>query len=261
MSELAHTHLGDGPRPLALLHGFLGSARNLGTLARGLAAGAPDYSVYAFDLPGHGDSPPLAADADLASLARAVLGAVRRLHSSASWTFVGHSLGGRVALQILLLEPAPLAHTTLLDITPSALPPGGETARVVEALVGAPERASTRQEFRAWFTRAGLSASITDWLLLNLTRDGDGLRWRIDRQALAALYPRINAEDLWPAIEARGSGGVHVLRGSLSSYVSDADCRRLDAAGVRVDTIDGAGHFLHVDRPAETLDRILKGLG
>ena len=260
MSELAHARWGDGPRPLALLHGFLGSARNLATLARGLAAAARDYSVYAFDLPGHGDSPPLPADANLATLAREVLECVRRLDPS-PWTLVGHSLGGRVALQTLLLEPAAVAHTTLLDITPSALPPGGETAGVVDALVGAPETASTRQEFRAWFRRAGLSSSLTDWLLLNLTRDGDRLRWRIDRQALAALYPRINAEDLWPAVEARGAGGVHVLRGSLSSYVSDADCRRLEATGARVDTIDGAGHFLHVDRPAETLDRILKGLG
>jgi pimeloyl-ACP methyl ester carboxylesterase len=260
VSELVHTRLGDGPRPLALLHGFLGSARNLATLARGLAAGARDYSVYAFDLPGHGDSPPLTPDADLATLARAVLGAVRRLDPS-PWTLVGHSLGGRVALQILLLEPAAVAHTTLLDITPSALPPGGETARVVEALVGAPESASARQEFRAWFTRAGLSSALTDWLLFNLTRDGDRLQWRIDRGALAALYPRINAEDLWPAIEGRASLGLQVLRGGLSSYVSDADCRRLEAAGARVDTIAGAGHFLHVDRPAETLDRILKGLG
>ena len=260
MSDLAHTRLGDGPRPLALLHGFLGSARNLATLARGLAAGARDYSVYAFDLPGHGDSPPLTADANLATLARAVLGALRRLDPS-PWTLVGHSLGGRVALQIPLLEPAAVAHTTLLDITPSALPPGGETARVVEALVGAPDSAATRQELRTWFARAGLSSSLTDWLLLNLVRDGDRLRWRIDRGALAALYPRINAEDLWPAIEAQRPHGVHVVRGSLSSYVSDADCRRLEAAGARVDTIDGAGHFLHVDRPAETLDRILKGLG
>ena len=74
------------------------------------------------------------------------------------------------------------------------------------------------------------------------------------------MYPRINAEDLWPAVELRDERGVHVVRGSQSPYVSDADCRRLEAAGARVDTIEGAGHFLHVDRPAETLDRILKGL-
>jgi esterase len=258
VSELAHTRLGDGPQPLALLHGFLGSGRNLATLARGLAGGASQYSVYLFDLPGHGASPPLPAHADLDALARALLAAARVLAPS-PWTLVGHSLGGRLALKAALFDPAAVARLTVLDITPSPVPPGGETARVVEALVGAPATAPSRGAFRAWFTRAGLSPSLTDWLLLNLTRDGDQLRWRIDREAMAALYPRINAEDLWAAVESR-AGDVHVVRGSLSSYVSDGDCRRLEAAGARVDTIDGAGHFLHVDRPAETVDRILKGL-
>lgn len=260
MSELAHTRVGDGPQPLALLHGFLGSARNLAILARGLAAGAPQYSVYAFDLPGHGGSPPLPADADLAALARELLSSARAL-SAMPWTLVGHSLGGRVALKTALLEPAAVAHLTLLDISPSAAPTGGETARVVEALLGAPAEGDRREDVRAWFTRAGLAPALTDWLLLNLEREGDALRWRIDRRALAALYPRINAEDLWPAVESRRQYGVHAVRGALSAYVSDADCRRFEAAGARVDTIEGAGHFLHVDRPAETLDQILKGLG
>lgn len=258
MTELAHTRVGDGPQPLALLHGFLGSGRNLATLARGLAAGAPHYSVYAFDLPGHGASPSMPPDADLGTLAHAVLAAARDI-APAPWTLVGHSLGGRLALKAALLAPGAVARLTVLDITPSPLPPGGETARVVEALVGAPETAPGRETFRAWFTRAGLAPALTDWLLLNLTRDGGQLSWRIDRRALADLYPKINAEDLWAAVESRGAD-VHVVRGGLSSYVSDADRRRLEAAGARMDTIEGAGHFIHVDRPAETLDRILKGL-
>jgi len=36
---LAHTRVGDGSRPLVLLHGFLGSSRNLGAFARRLADG------------------------------------------------------------------------------------------------------------------------------------------------------------------------------------------------------------------------------
>lgn len=259
MSGLVSTRVGDGPQPLALLHGFLGSARNLATLAAGLAAGAPRYSVYAFDLPGHGASAPLPPNADLAAVARELTASLRSI-TARPWTLVGHSLGGRVALKTALLEPEAVAHLTLLDITPSATPPGGETARVVEALVGAPDEAGHRDELRAWFARAGLAPAVTDWLLLNLAREGDVLRWRIDRHSLAALYPRINAEDLWSAVESRRRYGVHVVRGGRSSYVGDADRRRLEAAGVRVDTIEGAGHFLHVDRPAETLDRILNEL-
>ena len=260
MTELAHTRVGEGPQPLALLHGFLGSGRNFATLARGLAAGAPQYSVYVFDLPGHGASPPLPPDADLAAVARQLVESTRRV-SRLPWTLVGHSLGGRVALKAALLERAAVTHLTLLDITPSALRPGGETARVVEALVGAPAQAQGRDELRAWFTRAGLTPALTDWLSMNLERDRGTLRWRIDRAALAAFYPRINAEDLWPAVESSRDHRVHAVRGALSDYVSDADARRLEAAGARVDTLEGAGHFLHVDRPAETLDRILKGLG
>jgi pimeloyl-ACP methyl ester carboxylesterase len=258
--DLFHTRVGDGPQPLALLHGFLGSSRNLATLARGLAAGAPQHSVYAFDLPGHGGSPPLPPHADLGAVAAELLDAMRGLDPS-PWTIVGHSLGGRVGLKASLLEPATIRQLTLLDISPSAAPPGGETAQVVEALLAAPAAAPTRDVFRTWFGRAGLPSALTEWLLLNLTRDGEQLRWRIDRRALAELYPRINAEDLWPAVESRADRGLHVVRGGASSYVSDADCRRLEAAGARVDTIEGAGHFVHVDRPAETLDRILKGLG
>jgi pimeloyl-ACP methyl ester carboxylesterase len=260
VSELAHTRIGDGPQPLAVLHGFLGSGRNLTTLARDLAAGAPQYSAYVFDLPGHGGSPPLPPDADLAAVARQLLATARALNTM-PWTLVGHSLGGRVALEAALLEPRAVAHLTLLDITPSALPTGGETARVVDALVGAPGETRSREDFRAWFGRAGLAPALIEWLLLNLERTGDRFRWRIDRPALAAFYPRINAEDLWPAVEAPRDYGVHAVRGALSGYVSEADGRRFEAAGARLDTVEGAGHFLHVDRPAETLDRILKGFG
>jgi pimeloyl-ACP methyl ester carboxylesterase len=259
VSELAVTRTGDGPQPLALLHGFLGSARNLATLAQGLTAGAPQYSVYAFDLRGHGASAPLPADADLGAVSRDLIDNLDRL-GTLPWTLVGHSLGGRVALAAAGLAPARVAHLTLLDITPSRVAPGGETARVVEALVGAPDRAERREAFRAWFAEAGLPPPMIDWLLMNVVRDGDELRWRIDRRALAAFYPRINADDLWPVVESSRPYAVQLVRGGASPYVPDADCRRLEAAGARVDTVDGAGHFLHVDRPAETLERILKGL-
>jgi pimeloyl-ACP methyl ester carboxylesterase len=53
---------------------------------------------------------------------------------------------------------------------------------------------------------------------------------------------------------------VHVVRGGASDYVPDADARRFQAAGACVDTIEAAGHFLHVERPAELLDGMVRGL-
>ncbi|HZF06272.1 MAG TPA: alpha/beta hydrolase [Patescibacteria group bacterium] len=260
MSLLAHTRVGAGPRTVFLLHGFLGSARNLATLARGLAQRRPECSVIALDLTGHGESPPLPPRPDVAVVAGDVLDTARTLAPAAPWTLVGHSLGGRVALRAALLAPAALAHLTLLDVTPSPRAPGGEVAPIVKALADAPDTAPNRDAFRAWFRRAGLPPAAIDWLLLNLVHDGAVYRWRIDRAALAVLYAEIGAEDLWPAVEGRRSYSVHGVRGGKSDYVSDADVRRLEAAGCRVDTVEGAGHFLHVERPAELLDRIVQGL-
>jgi pimeloyl-ACP methyl ester carboxylesterase len=260
VSPLAHVRTGRGPRALLLLHGFLGSARNLASLARGLAERDASLSVFALDLTGHGASPSLPEEADTATLARDVLATARALDMPLPVRIVGHSLGGRAALRAGLVEPAALAHITLLDIAPSPIKPGGDTAAVVAALVRAPDVARSRDELRMFFRDAGLAGEVTDWLLLNLAREGDLVRWRIDRAALAALHARIAGEDLWPAVEGPRPYSVHCVRGALSPYVDEGDARRLTAAGGVVDTVAGAGHFLHVDKPSETLERVLAGL-
>jgi len=253
VADLACQRFGAGPRPVVLLHGFLGSGRNLSSLARALSDRHADLSMFALDLTGHGSSPPLPAGADLAVLATDVLTTAAPLRADARLIVVGHSLGGRVALGAALLEPAAIAHVTLLDISPSPLPPGGDTARVVEALLRAPDAAPDRAAFRAHLTAAGLPAALTEWLLLNLVHEGDHYRWRVDRAALARLQERTGREDLWAAVERERRYTVTCIRGGRSPYVSELDARRLRAAGCDVVSIPEAGHFLHADRPADVV--------
>lgn len=261
MSVLAHTRTGAGSRALFLLHGFLGSGRNLATLARGLTRRRPEYTAYTLDLTGHGDSPPLPPRPEVAGIARDVLDTAHALDTPPPWTLIGHSLGGRVALRAALIEPRAMAHLALVDVSPSPRRPGGEVATIVKALADAPDTAPDRKTFRAWFRKAGIAPEAIDWLLLNLAHEGDTYRWRIDRPSLSALYNEIGADDLWPAVERRRPCDVHVIRGGASDHVSDADARRLAGSGCAVDTIEGASHFVHVDRPDELLDRIVQRLG
>jgi pimeloyl-ACP methyl ester carboxylesterase len=254
-SRLAATRVGNGPRPLVLLHGFLGSGRNLGALARGLTIADPSLSVFALDLPGHGASPPLPPDADLGTLARNVLGTARDLAGTTPLAIIGHSLGGRVALRACLLEPDAIRVVGLLDITPSARHVSDDTESALQALESAPARAGTREAFRQHFRDAGLSSEMAEWLMLNLERDAEGLHWRIERAALRALAARTSREDLWPAIEGPHPYARHCARGARSRYVSDDDARRLVAAGSSVDTVD-AGHWLHVERTAEVVSLV-----
>jgi esterase len=257
---LAHVRAGAGRRPLVLLHGLLGSARNLATLARHLIDLKPDLGVVAFDLTGHGSSPPLPPGADAAALAADVLASARTLGLTAPLMLVGHSLGGRVALRAALLEPAVVGAVTLLDIPPGPLDGDGEVGRVLAILLRMPETFASRGQARARLVAAGLLADLADWLLLNLEPAGEGFRWRVDRRALADLHARVSAEDLWPVVESRRRWALRCVRGGASGYVSDGDARRLEAAGCPVVTIDGAGHLLHVEQPRAVADAVAGGL-
>jgi pimeloyl-ACP methyl ester carboxylesterase len=252
---LAHRRVGTGPRAVVLLHGFLGAGRSLASLARDLVARDGGLSAVTLDLTGHGDSPPLPPGADLGTLAADVLGTARGLGLSTPLVLAGHSLGGRVALRAGLAEPAALGRIVLLDIAPSpvAVP---DTSRIVELLRAAPARAPSRDDFRVHFRAGGLDAGLIEWLLQNLSHTAGEYRWRVDRAALAALHDRTSGEDLWPAIGSTRPYAVACIRGGHSPYVGEADVRRLVAAGCPVDTVEGAGHFLHIDRP----DQVLAGL-
>ena len=258
---LAQERTGSGSHPVVLLHGLLGSGRNLRTLARGLSDGDHTRSIVTLDLAGHGASPPLPSGADARALAGDVLATLDALALAEPVAFVGHSLGGRVALRVAEQAPTRVRAVALLDIAPGPVRGGGEVARVLDVLIGTPAAFADRAAARAVLLAAGLAPALTEWLLLNLTPDGGGVRWRVDARALAALHARVAGEDLWPIVEAQRAWRLGCVRGGASPFVSAADARRLEAAGGRVLTVDDAGHFLHAERPAAVLQAVTSILG
>jgi pimeloyl-ACP methyl ester carboxylesterase len=91
---------GDGP-PLVLVHGLGGAAANWRLLAPALAA---SRRVVVPELPGHGGSAPLPAAPHVDALADAVLGVVEA-ETALPAPWVGHSLGGLVALRAAVRRP------------------------------------------------------------------------------------------------------------------------------------------------------------
>lgn len=250
--------LGEGEEPTVLLHGFLGSGRNLRSLALAWSEAEPRRRFLLPDLTGHGASPPLPPGADLRTLARDVVETARAKGFTGPLEWVGHSLGGRVSLAASLAFTSEVASVTLLDIAPSPVPVSlSESGMVLEVLLQAPDSAPSRREMRAGLVEKGLSAGLADWLVMNLaTTPEAGVRWRFDRQALAALHERVNGVDLWEAVERPGVP-VRCIRGGRSRYVTDTDAARMEAAGCPVATLPGAGHFVHVDAPQALLQWLM----
>ena len=255
---------GAGPSTV-LLHGFMGQGRNLRTLAQTWAERDPARRFLVPDLAGHGTSPAPPPLADLQSMAADVLETARAAGLPAPYHLVGHSLGGRVSLAASVLEPAAVASVSLLDIAPGAIPVAtSESSRVLEVLLEAPASAASRRAMREALVGRGLSGGLSDWLIMNLEPDASagagGVRWRLDREALARLHARANSQDVWHAVERAGRPPVRCIRGGRAQYVTDADVARLQAAGVPVTTLAEAGHFVHVDALRALVDWLVAPL-
>lgn len=251
--------LGEGEVPTVLLHGFLGSGRNLRSLAVAWSGAEPRRRFLVPDLTGHGASLPMPPGADLYTLARDVVETARARGFTGPLELVGHSLGGRVSLAASLASPSDVASVMLLDIAPGPVPVDlSESGMVLNVLLQAPDTAPNRREMRAWLVDRGLSEGLADWLVMNLSSTPDGgVRWRFDRQALAELHGRVNEVDLWAAMERPGAR-VRCIRGGRSRYVTDADAARMEAAGCPVATLPEAGHFVHVDAPQALLQWLME---
>lgn len=113
MPITAHLHTVDIKRPaLVLVHG-LGSAGNIwNTLIPKLTE---HFSVFAIDLPGHGDSA-LHEDekVDPRSLAHAIVEEVSKTHNVSQMHVAGNSLGGWIALEMGAVAPEKVKSITAL---------------------------------------------------------------------------------------------------------------------------------------------------
>ena len=104
---------GLGSPPLVLLHGLFGSARNFGAVQR---AFAQHRRTIALDLRNHGASPH-AADMRYETMAADVLQTLERLDALPA-ILLGHSMGGKTAMQAALTRPE--AGAALADLVPDA---------------------------------------------------------------------------------------------------------------------------------------------
>jgi pimeloyl-ACP methyl ester carboxylesterase len=99
------------------------------------------------------------------------------------------------------------------------------------------------------------------FLMTNLVRHGEQYDWRINLPALAAAMNGISA---FPEhLEAlRYDGPVTVIDGEHSNYISVDDRPRFLALfpNARFETIAGAGHWLHADRPEEFIAVVREAL-
>ena len=235
--RLASEHQGAGER-IVLVHGFTQTGRSWRLMTDELSE---QYEVVTVDAPGHGDSAAIVADI---AAGAALLGA-----TSGRAIYIGYSMGGRLCLRLALDRPELVTRLVLVSTT-AGIDDEAERAN----------RQAADQTLAAAIERDGVDQFLHSWLAQPLfaTLDDPDLD---DRR-------RNTVSGLASSLRMAGTGGqpplwdrlgelrmpVLVIAGALDTkFVELAERLAAVIPHATLAVVEGAGHAVHLERPADVL--------
>ena len=237
--------------PIVLLHGFLGSSTNWHSVARKLS---DDHHVLAPDLRNHGQSPH-AKDMTYAAMSED-LGALLNEHDLDEVILVGHSMGGKLAMEYALRHPDQVRKLVVVDIAPVRYRHGFDEVFAAMRAVDL-ERIGNRRDADAMMRPHLETEGLRQFLLQNLVKQDDGWAWRVDLDILASAVPDIQAAP--PSLDGgRFEGPTLFVHGALSDYVSEAfkPTIRRHFPQATFEAIADAGHWVYAEQPSRFLESL-----
>ena len=233
--------------PVIIIHGLFGMLDNWQNIARRLAA---DFLVYTIDLPNHGGSPRIEGLFNYEIMSQKVLDfmAEQGMHQA---HFIGHSMGGKVAMQLALNNPDAVNKLAVIDIAPKIMSGGHE--KVFDALMHINlATVRGRKEVENYLMeKLEKDVPTVQFLMKNLSRNitGEGFHWKMNVQVLHDNYNHIcEAVSGTPF-----KNPTLFVRGGKSDHIKEADWNLIKILfpAAQLETIENAGHWVHADKPNE----------
>jgi Predicted hydrolases or acyltransferases (alpha/beta hydrolase superfamily) len=239
---LHYKKIGSGAH-IIILHGLFGSGDNWRTFAHSLKE---SFQVFLPDLRNHGRSS-WTTDISYPLMAQDIIELMDYEQINQA-SVIGHSMGGKVAMQLAHSYPDRLKKLGVIDIGPWAYPPGHKElfdavfALDIEALKS---RAEADKELQSHISNLG----VRQFLLKGLNRKSDGgYKWKTNFALLYQHYPQLIA-----SLNIREiSVPTLFVNGSRSNYVTKDDHQKIiDLFSTPIIEELDAGHWIHAERPME----------
>jgi pimeloyl-ACP methyl ester carboxylesterase len=245
MNLFYRTH-GEGP-PLIILHGLFGSADNWIPIAKRLEN---IRKVYMVDQRNHGQSPHhpnFNYDCMLDDLYTFI-----EQHNLDTPDILGHSMGGKVAMNFAVKYPDDLAKLIVVDIGPKFYPIHHDV--LLEGLKDIDiKKINSREKADAELADYVESITIRKFLLKNLKRTAVGYDWKMN---LDVIYDQIaNVGEGLKSID-RFNHDTLFIRGGMSNYILDEDLNAIKVHFPKyaLETIPETSHWVHSEKPEELSD-------
>lgn len=243
---------GEG-EPVIILHGLFGSADNWQTLSKTIAG---HYKVYLVDQRNHGHS---SHDQEMNySVMTDDLFELMQDEKLTKAYIIGHSMGGKTAMYFAQQFPEKVKKLIVVDMGTKKYPPHHHI--IFDALLSIDlQKVKMRKEVEEHLKKSIHDQSVIQFLLKNLYwSDKEQLDWRFN---LHVLY-----RDIDQILDAVPSGKIDVptlfIRGERSNYILNTDFPLLSEQfpGCQIETIKGAGHWVHAEAPVEFLTCVMNFL-
>ncbi len=251
--ELYHQHFGEG-KPMIILHGLFGMSDNWVALAKRYAE---DYSVHVIDQRNHGRS----QWHDVFNYAAMVDDVLEFMesHQMESAVFLGHSMGGKVSMQFALDNPEKVEKLIVADISADAYNHTHDT--FIEAMLSIEvEKYDKRSEVSKAMKEKIEDERIRQFLMKNLHwKDRSTMGWKANLKVIHE-----NLHEVFRAMDAPMPFPKPTLfvRGGNSLYIRDKHIPRIKKlfSMASIETIEGASHWLHAEKPDEFYHLTMKFL-
>lgn len=255
--QLHYRKIGEG-EPLFILHGLFGSADNWNTLAKKFSE---NYLVYTIDLRNHGLSPH-SKEWSYAIMADDVLKIIddeklQRIN------IIGHSMGGKVAMNLAMNHPEKIKNLIVVDISPRYYPPHHQ--EIIQAILEVDlEAAASRKDAENTLRKYIKSEQIVQFLLKNLYwKEQDfekKLAWRMNIKTISEKIEEVGLENIPDRIDYKFKFNTAFIKGSNSNYILEKDEETIMDIfpNAKIESIQGAGHWVQAEKPLEFYDAIIK---
>jgi pimeloyl-ACP methyl ester carboxylesterase len=253
--KLHHKISGNGT-PVIILHGLFGMLDNWRSIARMLEG---NYQCILVDLRNHGRSPHH-EEMNFQVMSADIKELMDDLDIDEA-IIIGHSMGGKVAMQFAIDHPDRISKLIVIDIATKAYPPHhDDVITAIEDVVPSEikERSEAEQILRNYL---GHDEGTIQFLMKNLNRMPEGgFEWKANMPVIIDHYEEI-LENIHSDVPF--DKPALFIRGALSGSVKDedwADIKRLFPQAQLI-TIANAGHWVHADQPEALINALRTFMG
>lgn len=237
-------------RPMVILHGLFGSSDNWFTLAKTFSQ---HFKVYLVDQRNHGQSPH--SEQFNYKLLSEDLEFFLRSNAITEPIIIGHSMGGKAAMNLAVKRPDLIKELIVVDIVPKPYPIHHD--HILDGLNAIHlEKLSSRTEADQILSEFIKEGDVRQFLLKNLSRKPDGgFEWKINLKAIGN-----HIAEMGEGMQYSGKFEKPALfiKGTRSNYYSDGDEESIKAifSKAMFATLD-TGHWVQAEKPVEFANTVM----